>query len=47
MSTAAVKIDWTQVLSVIGGTLILSMLVLVIPSFLVRKIQPIKAIRFT
>ncbi len=47
MSTAAVKIDWSQVTIVIVGTLILSIIVLLIPSFLVKKVQPIKAIRFT
>jgi lipoprotein-releasing system permease protein len=46
MSTAAVRIDMTQVLTVIGATLVISILVLLIPSFLIRKIQPIKAIRF-
>lgn len=46
METAIVKIHWRQVLLVIGGTLLLSVLVLLIPSFLVRKIQPIKAMRF-
>lgn len=47
MSTAAVKIDWSQILLVISGTLFTSALVLLIPSFIVRKIQPIKAIRFS
>lgn len=47
MDTAAVQIDWTQVVLVILGTLVVSMLVLLIPSFLVKKIKPIKAIRFT
>lgn len=46
METAVVKIHWQQVLLVIGGTLLLSILVLLIPSLLVRKIQPIKAMRF-
>jgi len=46
MDTAAVKIDWAQVGTVIGGTLVVAVLVLLIPSFLVRKIEPIKAIRF-
>lgn len=46
METAIVKIHWRQVLLVIGGTLLLSVLVLLIPSLLVRKIQPIKAMRF-
>jgi lipoprotein-releasing system permease protein len=46
IDTAAVSINWNQVLMVIGATLLISILVLLIPSFLVRKIQPIKAIRF-
>ncbi|WP_121355047.1 ABC transporter permease [Flavisolibacter nicotianae] len=46
METAAVHIVWWQVLAVIGGTLLLSLLILFIPSLLVRKIQPIKAIHF-
>ncbi|GAB4092089.1 ABC transporter permease [Flaviaesturariibacter terrae] len=47
MSTAAVQIDWTQIGWVVGATLLLSMLVLLIPSLLVRKIRPIQAIRFS
>lgn len=46
METAAVNIVWWQVAAVIGGTLLLSVLILFIPSLLVRKIQPIKAIHF-
>jgi lipoprotein-releasing system permease protein len=46
METAAVQIVWWQVLAVILGTLLLSILILFIPSLLVRKIQPIKAIHF-
>jgi lipoprotein-releasing system permease protein len=46
MNTAAVRIDPMQVLLVVGGTLVISLLVLLIPSFLVRKIEPIKALRF-
>ncbi len=47
METAAVRIDPTQVLLVVGGTLIISLLVLLIPSFIVKRVQPIKAIRFS
>lgn len=47
MDTATVKIDYTQVLMVIGGTLLLSFLILLIPSLIVKKIQPIKAMRFS
>jgi lipoprotein-releasing system permease protein len=46
MRTAAVTINWWQVIAVAGGTLLLALLVLLIPSFLVKRIQPIKAIRF-
>ena len=47
MQTAVVKIDWQQVGWVAMGTLIISVLVLLIPSFLVKKIQPVKAMRFS
>jgi lipoprotein-releasing system permease protein len=47
MDKAEVKIIWWQVLLVIGGTLAVSILVLLIPSFIVRRIQPIRAIRFS
>jgi len=47
MDKAEVKIIWWQVALVIGGTLTVSVLVLLIPSFIVRRIQPIRAIRFS
>ncbi|OLY93104.1 lipoprotein-releasing system permease protein [Cnuella takakiae] len=46
METAVVIIRWEQVVAVAIGTLLVSFLVLMIPSFLVRRIQPVKAIRF-
>lgn len=47
METAAVRVDPWQVLLVVGGTLIISLVVLLIPSFIVKRVQPIKAIRFS
>ncbi|HEV7620733.1 MAG TPA: FtsX-like permease family protein [Flavisolibacter sp.] len=44
---AVVKIDWFQIFFVCAGTLVVSFLVLLIPSLIVRRIQPIKAIRFS
>jgi len=46
ISTAHVKIIWWQVAAVGGGTLLISLLVLLIPSFIVRRIQPIRALHF-
>ncbi|MBK7288993.1 MAG: ABC transporter permease [Chitinophagaceae bacterium] len=46
MSTAAVKIVWWQVGLICSGTLAVCFLVLLIPTILVRKIQPVKAIQF-
>ncbi len=46
LSTAAVKIVWWQVLLICTGTLTVCFLVLLIPTVLVRKIQPVKAIQF-
>ena len=46
LSTAAVKIVWWEVALVGGLTLLISFLVMLIPSILVRRIQPVKAIRF-
>lgn len=46
MDTATVEIQWWQVGLVCAGTVLLSLLILFIPSLLVRKIEPIKAIHF-
>jgi lipoprotein-releasing system permease protein len=46
MDTAAVQIDWRQIFLVITGTLIVAVLVLLIPTFLVKRIHPVRAVRF-
>jgi len=46
ISKAAVSLKWWQVLLVDAGTLIVCTLVLLIPSYIVKKIQPVQAISF-
>ena len=46
LSEAAVKIVWWQIGVVCAGTLVVCFLILMIPSILVRRIQPVKAIQF-
>jgi lipoprotein-releasing system permease protein len=46
MSEAAVKIIWWQVGLICGGTLLVCFLILMIPSLIVQKVRPVKAIQF-
>jgi len=46
MSEAAVKIIWWQVLLVCAFTFLVSLLILMIPTYIVKKVKPVKAIQF-
>lgn len=46
MDTAAVKIVWWQIAAICGGTLGFCFLVLMIPTLIVKNVQPVKAIQF-
>jgi len=46
MSEAAVKIVWWQVLLVCALTFVVSLLILMIPTYIVKKVKPVKAIQF-
>jgi lipoprotein-releasing system permease protein len=46
MSEAAVKVVWSEVLLVCLATLAVSVLILMIPTLIVRKVKPVKAIQF-
>jgi len=46
ISTAVVKLSWWQVVSVDAGTILICFLILIIPTFIIRKIQPARAVQF-
>jgi lipoprotein-releasing system permease protein len=46
MSEAAVKIVWWQVFLVCGLTFLVSLLILMIPTYIVKRVKPVKAIQF-
>ena len=46
MTEAAVKIVWWQIALICGCTLMICFLVLMIPSIIVRRVRPVKAIQF-
>jgi len=47
VSVAPVQIDWLMVLGINSVTIVVCLLFLILPSFLIMKIDPIKAIRFS
>lgn len=46
LSVASVKIIWWQVLLVDVITLLIAMITLILPTFLIKKVNPVKAIQF-
>ncbi|MGC4036874.1 MAG: ABC transporter permease [Chitinophagaceae bacterium] len=46
LDTVAVKIAWWEVALICGGTLLTCLLILLIPTIIVKRIQPVKAIQF-
>jgi lipoprotein-releasing system permease protein len=46
LSEAAVEIVWWQIAAICAGTLVVCFLILMIPSIIVRRIQPVRAIHF-
>lgn len=47
VSVAPVELNWKNILLLNAGTMFITLLVLIVPSWLVAKIDPIKAIRFS
>ncbi len=46
ITKAEAKIVWWQVAAVNAGTLLVCLLVLIVPTFIIRRVQPVKAIQF-
>lgn len=46
LSYAPVKFEWWTILGINAGTLVITLIFLLIPSFAVAKVAPVKAIRF-
>jgi lipoprotein-releasing system permease protein len=46
ISKAEARVIWWQVMLVNSGTFLICFLVLVVPTFIIRRIQPVKAIQF-
>lgn len=46
LSVAPIQLDWSSVLWLNAGTLVVTLLFLLVPTYLITRISPIKAIRF-
>jgi lipoprotein-releasing system permease protein len=46
MNEAAVKIVWSEILLVCLATFFVSVLVLTIPTLIIKRVKPVKAIQF-
>ena len=46
LSIAPIKIDWLTIAGLNLGTFVVTLLFLIVPSYLVTKVDPVKAIRF-
>src|SRR5690606_18244523 len=46
LSVAPIELNWLSVIALNLGTLIITLIFLIIPSYLVTRISPVKAIRF-
>jgi lipoprotein-releasing system permease protein len=46
ISKAVVKLEWWHFLLINGGTFLICFLVLMIPTLIIRKVQPVRAIQF-
>ncbi len=46
LAVAPIKIEWLTILGLNVGTFVITLLFLILPSYLVTKIDPVKAIRF-
>lgn len=46
MPVAPIQIKWWQIVCIDGGTLLICVLILIIPSLIIRRVSPVKAVSF-